>query len=84
MTENSARFLFRRAVLARAVVVCLLALAALVAMGYPFYKPEWNPEVVGLVLTPAVDWSEVTELLTESYALMAPQKLARLVAPSPP
>ena len=59
-------------------------LAALVAMGYPFYNPERNPEVVGLVLTHAVDWSEVTELLTESYALMAPQKLARLVAPSPP
>lgn len=59
-------------------------LAALVAMGYPFYKPEWNLEVVGLVLTPAVDWSEATELLTESYAVMAPQKLARLVVPSPP
>jgi hypothetical protein len=56
-------------------------LAALVATGYPFYKPDWNPEVVGLVLTPQTDWDEVTELLTESYALMAPQRLARLVSP---
>ena len=54
-------------------------LEALVGSGFPFYKPEWNPQVVGLVLTPDVDWSEVTELLTESYCLMAPQKLARLV-----
>ena len=56
-------------------------LAALVATGYPFYKPDWNPEVVGLVLTPRTDWTEVAELLTESYALMAPQRLARLVSP---
>ena len=58
-------------------------LVALVESGYPFYKPEWNPQVVGLVLTPDVDWAEVTELLTDSYCLLAPQKLVRLVARPP-
>ena len=54
-------------------------LEALVRTGYPFYKPEWNPQVVGLALEPDVDWREVAELLTESYLLLAPRKLARLV-----
>lgn len=58
-------------------------LAALVHSGPPFYKPDWSPHVVGLVLTADVDWGEVAELLTESYCLLAPRKLARLV-PRPP
>ena len=47
--------------------------------GCPFYKPDWSPHVIGLVLGADTDWAEVTELLAESYCLMAPQKLARLV-----
>ena len=54
-------------------------LDALVHGGFPFYKPSWSPTVVGLVLTPALDWHELEELLTESYCLLAPLKLARLV-----
>ena len=54
-------------------------LEALVGSGFPFYKPEWNPQVVGMVLSTDVDWTEVGELLTESYCLMAPQKLTRRV-----
>jgi hypothetical protein len=54
-------------------------LEALARSGYPFYKPQWNPQVVGLALEPQVDWAEVAELLTESYLLLAPRKLARLV-----
>ncbi|HEY7722164.1 MAG TPA: MmcQ/YjbR family DNA-binding protein [Pedococcus sp.] len=56
-------------------------LEALVKTGYPFYKPRWNPQVVGLALEPDVDWAEVAELLTESYLLLAPRRLARLVDP---
>jgi hypothetical protein len=57
-------------------------LEALVRSGYPFYKPEWNPTVVGLALEPETDWCEVSELLTESYRLLAPRGLARLVGPA--
>ena len=35
--------------------------------------------MVGLVLTPELDWGELEELLTESYCLLAPLTLARLV-----
>jgi predicted DNA-binding protein (MmcQ/YjbR family) len=56
-------------------------LESLVRSGYPFYKPQWSPTVVGLALEPEVDWAEVAELLTESYCLMAPRRLARLVEP---
>jgi hypothetical protein len=46
-------------------------------LGGPWFKPDWSPTVAGLVLTDATDWSEVAELLTDSYCLMAPKKLAR-------
>ena len=56
-------------------------LAALVHSGLPFYKPDWSPHVIGMVLDDDTDWDEVTELLADSYCLMAPKKLARLVQP---
>ena len=56
-------------------------LEALVHSGLPFYKPDWSPHVVGMVLDDETDWAEVTELMTDSYCLMAPKKLARLVQP---
>jgi YjbR len=54
-------------------------LDALLHGGFPFYKPRWHPQVVGMVLTPALDWVELRELLTESYCLLAPLRLARQV-----
>ena len=54
-------------------------LHALANGGHPFYKPSWHPQVVGMILEPDVDWGEVAELLTESYCLLAPKKLAALV-----
>jgi hypothetical protein len=54
-------------------------LDALVHSGLPFYKPDWSPTVVGLVLGHDTDWDEVAELVADSYCLMAPKKLARLV-----
>ncbi|PZG02725.1 MmcQ/YjbR family DNA-binding protein [Micromonospora deserti] len=53
---------------------------ALVASGHPFFKPDWGADVLGMVLDDTVDWAEVGELLTESYCLLAPKKLATLVA----
>jgi hypothetical protein len=67
---------------------------ALVTAGHPFFKPQWAPDVVGMVLSTGnhggtgtttsttgtgVDWDEVAELLTESYCLLAPKKLVKLV-----
>ena len=55
-------------------------LVALSAVGPPFFKPVWFRDIVGLVLPAdpgAVDWDEVTELVTESYRLLAPKRLTR-------
>lgn len=49
------------------------------ASGHPFFPTQWNPSVVGMVVDADTDWDEVTELLTESYCLLAPKKLAALV-----
>ena len=54
-------------------------LAALSEAGDPFFKPPWRPTVVGMMLATGVDWDEVAELLTESYCVLAPQKLVELV-----
>ena len=54
-------------------------LAALVASGFPFYRADWGVDVVGIVLEGRVDWSEVAELLTESYCVLAPKRLATQV-----
>lgn len=54
-------------------------LLALTHAGLPFYKPPWSGTIVGLVLDDQTDWTEVAELLTESYRFCAPQKLARLL-----
>jgi predicted DNA-binding protein (MmcQ/YjbR family) len=54
-------------------------LDSLVNAGAPFYKPAWHPQVVAMIVGDDVDWAEVAELLTESYCLLAPQKLVALV-----
>jgi hypothetical protein len=55
-------------------------LDALRASGHPFFTPGWGTDTVGMVLDGDVDWDEVAELLTESYCVLAPKKLAALVA----
>lgn len=55
-------------------------LEALPATGDPFY-PGWGAGLVSMVLRDdgTTDWTELKELLTESYRLLAPKKLiARL------
>jgi YjbR len=54
-------------------------IAGLVNSGHPFFKASWGADVVGMVLDDAVDWTEVAELLTESYRILAPKKLAAMV-----
>lgn len=50
--------------------------------GYPFFPPVWRGDEVGMVFDAGVDWDEVAELVTESYRLQAPKKLAELVEPT--
>jgi hypothetical protein len=48
--------------------------------GHPFFYAGWGRDVVGLVLERSTDWTEVAELLTESYCVLAPRKLVAQVA----
>ncbi|PJZ50819.1 MmcQ/YjbR family DNA-binding protein [Leptospira saintgironsiae] len=46
---------------------------------YPFFKPVWWEDIIGLVIDESVDWDEVEVLLKESYCQLAPKKLAEMV-----
>jgi hypothetical protein len=50
-------------------------LGVLRAGGPPFFAPPWRRDEVGLVLADDTDWTEVRELLTESYCCQAPARL---------
>ncbi len=54
-------------------------LDALLATGHPFFRAGWGTNVLGMVLRPDPDLDELRELLTESYCVLAPKKLAALV-----
>lgn len=54
-------------------------LDALGNAGHPFFRPEWGPDGVGMVLGADVDWNEVAELVVESYCVLAPRKLVEMV-----
>lgn len=47
--------------------------------GHPFFVLGWGRDAVGMVLDEGTDWDEVRELVTESYCVLAPQKLVALV-----
>ena len=65
---------------------------ALTTQGKPFYYAGWGRDAMGMLLDDDTDWDEVTELLTDSYCMLAPKKLAQrtrpaqadLAAPTPP
>ena len=54
-------------------------LGALRCAGRPFFATPWRDDEVGLVLDGTVDWTEVHELLAESYRVLAPAYLSRLL-----
>lgn len=54
-------------------------LLALKESGYPFVHAGWGRDVMAMHVTEQTDWGEVAELLTESYCLLAPQKLVARV-----
>jgi hypothetical protein len=51
--------------------------------GPPWFTAPWGTDVAGLVLDERTDWDEVAELLTESWRLWAPARLARLLDDQP-
>lgn len=55
--------------------------AALLERGAPFFRPKYVGQNgwIGIVLSAATDWDEVEELVMDSYCLVAPKKLARLL-----
>ncbi len=56
-----------------------LELETLRRTGPPFFAAPWRDDEVGLRLDDGVDRAEVRELLTDSYCLLAPQRLAATV-----
>jgi hypothetical protein len=58
-------------------------LLGLTVGGFPFFRAEWGGNVAGVVLGDHTDWSEIAELVTDSYREMAPKFLAARVAPPP-
>ncbi|GAA1617017.1 MmcQ/YjbR family DNA-binding protein [Catellatospora bangladeshensis] len=59
-------------------------LLGLTARGFPFFRAPWGPNVAAVVLGDHTDWTEVAELLTDSYCEMAPRFLAAQVVILPP
>ena len=47
-------------------------------VGHPFLRPRAGRGVVGMVISDTTDWQEVKELLTDSYRILAPKRLADL------
>lgn len=54
-------------------------LLALKEAGYPFAHAGWGRDVMAMHVSDQTDWSEVAELITESYCLLAPDKLVARV-----
>ena len=50
----------------------------LIGTGPPFARAGWGTDVVNMYLLTTTDWAEVAELVTESYCVMAPKRLATL------
>ena len=40
---------------------------ALRAAGHPYHHPPWRPGIVGVVVDNSTDWTELAELVVDSY-----------------
>ena len=52
---------------------------ALPSVGHPFFASRAGRDRIGVRLTDDTDWEEIRELVTESYRILAPQKLTALL-----
>lgn len=48
-------------------------------LGPPYFRVGWGGNAVGVLLDDDTDWDELAELVTDSYCLQAPQRLAARV-----
>ena len=55
----------------------------LLTIGHPFFAPRTGGDRLGVVLEDATDWTELAELITESYRRLAPKKLTSLLEAPP-
>ncbi|HVF31820.1 MAG TPA: MmcQ/YjbR family DNA-binding protein [Acidimicrobiales bacterium] len=51
----------------------------LAAIGHPYFPTRSGADRVGVLLDDRTDWEEIGELVTESYRIVAPKKLAALL-----
>jgi hypothetical protein len=58
-------------------------LLGLVGGGFPYFRAGWGSNVAVVVLGDDTDWTEIAELLTDSYCEMAPKFLAAQVGLPP-
>jgi hypothetical protein len=58
-------------------------LLGLIGGGFPFFRAGWGSNVAGAFLGDDTDWSEIAELLIDSYCEMAPKFLAAQVSVPP-
>lgn len=52
-------------------------------LGDPYFNVGWSGNAVGMTLDEATDWDELGELLTDSYCIQAPARLADQVERPP-
>ena len=48
-------------------------------LGPPYFRTGWGRNVIGMLIDEDTDWEELSELLTDSYCLQAPTRLAAQV-----
>ena len=51
-------------------------LLGLTAAGFPYFRAPWGRNVAAAILGDHTDWTEIAELITDSYREMAPKFLA--------
>jgi hypothetical protein len=59
-------------------------LLGLTVRGFPFFRAPWGGNVAAALLGDHTDWTEIAELITDSYCELAPKFLAARVTPSSP
>jgi hypothetical protein len=50
---------------------------ALLSAGHPYFVPRVGRGRIGVLLAEDTDWEEIRELVTDSYRVLAPNKLVR-------
>ena len=60
----------------RVSALCLADREALLSVGHPFYDSRGGHDRIRVLLAEDTDWDEISELVTDSYRILAPKKLS--------